>query len=198
MRKFISTLLFSVSIIYASAQASGQRFTNFANSVYFNILTDRPDSSVKKFFEKYATYPIKEIIRGWTEYPPTVVQRRISIHSYLFATHPFLPSIFKEGKFDVTILDTEGYIEVMNLEMRFNFENIDSAKQAYSYLVDTFSTLTNNKQVLSAGNTEKAVFINDHSKFLADRVQIVLTKEMLFDRYFILYFRFSKNLNLQE
>jgi hypothetical protein len=183
----------SFSIVFVSAQPSGERFTNLANSVYFNILTNNPDTSVKHFFKKYATYPIEEIRRGWTDYPPVTIQRRISIHSYLFANHSFLPSIFNEGKFDVTILDSDGYIDILNLEVRFDFDNIDSAKQAFSYFVNRFSALTNNKQVLSAGNTENAVFINDQSKFMADKVQIVLTKERLFDYGYILYFRFSKN-----
>jgi len=172
---------------------SAQNLDTYADQLYFGMLSYKPDASIREFIAKYIPVVYKKIDSGakWTMYPPDFKEPAFItvINSYIFYTHPYFKEKFKSGQLAITqkIYDDQQLNgSITDIKLWFEFDNDKDAKYAYKKLIDTFSSFNVLKKITSNKGVEKAEFTDKNSDNYYSNVQIVLVKDYLIGKKYIM------------
>ena len=119
-----------------------QNFGSYMNTIFFNVFSSNPDSSIHKFLNDFVPVLLHppEISGKWTAYPPGDFILPIVIsHSYFFQKHPFIDANIKQGEFKVytDVYDNAVYhnaVGINDIQVILEFEKLDDAAKLFEKL----------------------------------------------------------------
>ncbi len=172
--------------------SSAQRLENYVDQLYFGMLSYKPDTSIKKFIEKYVPVVYKKFDSSgtWTMYPPDFKEPEfITVaNSYIFNTHPYFTGKFKSGQLAITqkiYNEPQWSGNITDVSLWFEFDNEQDAKYDFNKLVGKFSSFNVSKDLSSDRGVEKAEFTDKDSGNYYGNVQIVLLKDYLIGKRYV-------------
>ena len=187
----MSRSLFFILFAITFNEASSQRLEDYADKLYFGMLSFKPDTSITEFVTRYIPVVFKKIDTSgkWTVYPPDFIEPKfITVtNSYVFYKHPYFDANFNSGQLAITqkiYHDKKWSDNITEMKLWFEFENKDEAKKSFRQLVDTFSKFTELKRITSTNGVDKAELTDKNSDKYYSNVQIVLVKDYLIGKKF--------------
>lgn len=191
LKRFFPCLLIFMSLSKPTI-AQNNKFDDLKNRMFFNIFLFKPDSVVRDFLEKYYPMFCKPYSSGkWQINPAVPPIRTIStLHSFFFKTHPVLKSKFYEGRLDFFSDETLEYGRgVKDFDIWFFFDSKIDASNAFKELSSMFEKYSKSKKIVNENDKIIASYSNKDTLLRSNSVQIILTKDELFENKYKIFFR---------
>ena len=177
--------LFTILLAMTLHSSSGQTLDNYADQLYFGMLSYNPDTTIKDFIAKYVPVVFKKFDTNskWTAYPPDtfkVPKFETITNSFVFYSHPYFDGHFKTGQLAITqkIYNDPKWIDnITAVKLWFEFDKTKDAEKAYKKLVDTFSSFNVLKRLASKDGINRAEFTDKQSDKFYNGIEIILAKD---------------------
>lgn len=167
----------------------------YTHQLLFNILTEKPDTSIIDFLKLYipGLYDKKKTQGILNTNASTArVPDHEEIHSFLFTKHPFFNEKFTRGKLDIYCKrydDPHLAQTVSDIQLWFEFDSQEQAEIAFSRCIERFISVSTQKKFSSTTGAQQAEFSNKKdTTALFNRVRFRLTSDFVgLHRYKILF-----------
>ena len=167
----------------------------YAHQLLFNILTEKPDTSIIDFLKLYipGLYDKKktQVVLN-TSASTARVPDHEEIHSFLFTRHPYFNEKFTRGRLDIFCkrYDNLNLLQtVSDIQLWFEFDSQEEAEIAFSRFIERFMSVSTQKKFSSTTGAQQAEFVNTkEATALFNRVRFRLTSDFVGrHRYKILF-----------
>lgn len=173
-------------LIFLSIQSMTQNLGQYADNLFFGLLSGKPDSTIKEFIKKYAPiyYEPHDSATKWTVYPPNFEEPKfyIAANSFVFVNHPCFNGPFKIGRLELTqkiYFEKDWFDGIQSMKLWLEFDNHEDAKKSYKILLDTLRKFAVLEKVTSQNGIDKAEFTDPHSETPNGQLLILMTKDNL-------------------
>lgn len=180
-----ATALVLTCVLNTVAHAQANTINRYTQQLFFNIYTNRPDTSIAAFLRDYipSLYDKQTPPAGNTNTNKNT-DNRIEIHTFVFSKHPYFTPDFVNGKLEFYcrhFADARG-VQVFDVKLWFEFENQLEAEMAFSKLVDLFLPISRGKRFSSSNGAQRAEFSDNRLEQGFNKIQFRLTADNL-DRH---------------
>lgn len=174
-----------MSINNSQAQTLGK----YADQLYFGMLSFKPDTTIEKFIRQYVPVVYREWDTSvkWTAYPPDSLLKEpahmLVTSTFVFTQHPYFNGKFTAGKLAITqkIYDNKRLFDnITDLQLWFEFDNKQDAKQAFKQLIDTFASFHVLQKISKVKGIDKAEFTDTNADIktrACNRIQMLLIED---------------------
>ncbi len=162
-----NALLFIVLFLSINFSYSQEfRFDHYTNELLFNVMTEKPDSSLTEFLNR--CLPNRVYTSPSNTFPQNdTKQFNEEIHTYLFKQHPYLEMRIAEGGLDLICKNHTGKSPSQQIEkarLWFSFDQQIDAERGFGRLVENYILLSNVKKFSASNGTQNAEFLDTLSK----------------------------------
>lgn len=157
------------------------RFDRYTNELLFNVLSDKPDSSLSEFLNR--CLPNRITRDSAKAYPQNgSKQYNEEIHTFLFKKHPYLEMKIAEGGLDLICKNFSGkppFQQIEKARLWFSFDQQIDAERGFGRLVENYILLSTEKKFSASNGTQNAEFSDTLAKKGFNRVLFKMSMDNL-------------------
>jgi|GEM_PF-3721415 len=160
--------------------------------MFFDIFLFKPDTTVMAFLQKYYPMFTKPFSPGkWQIYPEQNPPTSLStLHSFFFKSHPVLKSKFQEGRLDFYSDETANLGRgIRDFDIWFFFDSKADGLNAFNEISSLFEKYSKSKKITKTRDKIIASYSDRDTLLRSNSVQIIFTKDELFEKKYKLFFR---------
>ncbi len=200
LQKYVWALCFFI-FMQGRLEAQPMSIDIYAHQLLFNVLTEKPDTSIADFLKLYlpGLYEKKKT-KGVLSAGPasTMVPAHEEIHSFLFTRHPYFTEKFTRGKLDIYCKrydDPHLAQTVSDIQLWFEFDSQDEAEIAFSRCIERFISVSTQKKFSSTTGVQQAEFSNTKEvTVLFNKVRFRLTSDFVGLHRYKIFFETTNDL----
>lgn len=163
-----------------------QKMEQYADNLFFGLLSGKPDTTIEEFVKKYAPiyYKPNDTSTKWTVYPPNYEEPKfyLATNSFVFVRHPCFNGPFKSGKLELTqkiYFEKDWFDGIQSMKLWFEFDNKTDAEKSFKILTDTLRSFGLLEKITSRKGVDKAEFTDQHSETYYGQLLILMSKDNL-------------------
>ncbi|MFY8129299.1 MAG: hypothetical protein ACOVMM_13025 [Chitinophagaceae bacterium] len=168
-------------------------FYNLTQDLLLRISINETNEKTKEFLKKHIpTIASEKVENGtWTAFPPIEFTNEpvYTKHSIQFNKHPFIDIHCKNLELVVHVVEKgNGYFNYETFYTVFNYDNLESAQLNFDRLCAMFDKVSTKNKTTERGILKAISYISEDSLYSPNEVQILLTKNEIFDSAYKIYF----------